>query len=142
MCVFNTDAVQLQNALAQDCTSLPDNQPRKHLHKLQPTNEPDPKRRQFAKPLSPHEINDCCKPCIPKNTQSNTSWGVRVFNEWVKARNFGASSASICPENLLTHSHPISVLDYWPAAFVLEARRQDGNYYHQKYSCCSSSFVS
>lgn len=64
-----------------------------------------------------------------KNTQSNTSWGVCVFDEWVKARKSGASGGSVCPENLLTHSHLISVLDYWLAAFVLEARRQDGNYY-------------
>ena len=47
----------------------------------------------------------------------------------MKARNSGATSASICAENLLTHCHPISVLDYWLAAFVLEARRQVGNYY-------------
>ena len=46
-----------------------------------------------------------------------------------KARNSGASHANIYPEDLLIHSHPISVLDYCLAAFVLEARRQDGNYY-------------
>ena len=66
--------------------------------------------------------------CVPKSTISNTTWGVRVFNEWVKARNSGAFHANICPEDLLIHSHPISVLDYWLASFVLEARRQDGNY--------------
>ena len=43
--------------------------------------------------------------------------------------NFGASHANIYPEDLLIHSHPISVLDYWLAAFVLEAKSQDGNYY-------------
>ena len=31
--------------------------------------------------------------------------------------------------SVLTRSHPISVLDYWLAAFVQEARRKDGNYY-------------
>ena len=44
---------------------------------------------------------------------------------------------------LLTHPRPIFILDYWLAAFTLEARRQDGNYYPgdtQKYSCGSLSF--
>ena len=54
------------------------------------------------------------------NTNSNTTWSVRVFNEWIKARNSGASHANICPRDLLIHSHPISVLDYCLAAFVLE----------------------
>ena len=117
--MFNSDP------LVQQPSSVSANQPRKHLHEIQL--DPDPKRRRFARPLSQTEIDDCCKPCVPKNTQSNTSWGVRVFSEWVKDRNSGMPSA--CPENLLTVQHPISVLDYWLAAFILEARRQDGNYY-------------
>ena len=98
MYVPNTDAVQLQNPLVQDCVSSfkqPDYQfatKRKHLQEIQPSDS-DPKCRRFAVPLTLTEISDCCKPCIPKNTQSNTSWGVRVFSEWVKARNCSASSA-------------------------------------------------
>ena len=125
--MFDTDAVLLQNALVQECTSLPSNQPRKHL--LEISNEPDSKCRRFAKPLSSTEIDDHCNPCVPKSTKSNTTWGVCVFNEWVKARNSGASHGNVCPRDLLIHSHPISVIDYWLAAFVLEARRRDGNYY-------------
>ena len=113
--MFNTDTILLQNALVQECTSLPSNQSKKHL--LEISNEPDSKCRRFAKPLSSTEIDDHCNPCVPKSTKSNTTWGVCVFNEWVKARNSGAYHALI------------SVLDYWLAAFVLEARSQDGNYY-------------
>ena len=70
------------------------------LQEIQPiSNESSSKRRWFAKPLSQTDIDNCCKPCVPKNTQCNTSWGVCVFDEWVTARNSRASSASRCPEN-------------------------------------------
>ena len=62
-----------------------------------------------------------------QHTQKATLPG--VYASSMNGRNSGASHANIYPEDLLIHSHPISVLDYWLAAFVLEAKSQDGNYY-------------
>ena len=74
LCVVAAD--KMENELVQEYTSLANNQPRKHLHEIQPTsNEPDPKRRWFAKPLSPTQVYDCCKPLVPKNTQKQHQFG-------------------------------------------------------------------
>ena len=82
------------------------------------------KKRRFA---AQKQIADCCQPSVPKNTQRNTSWGVSVFKDWCSSRN--KQSPLKCPEDLLSAPHPTGVIDYWLATFVLEARRQDGNFY-------------
>ena len=85
---------------------------------------------RFPKPLSASQIEQKCKPSIPKNTQVNTSWAVSVFDQWVAHRNRQACSASDkCPISLLTTVHPTGAVDYWLAAFILEARRKDGEFY-------------
>ena len=75
----------------------------------------------------PSQIEQKCKPSIPKNTQVNTSWAVSVFDQWVAHRNEQASEK--CPTSLLTTAHPTDMVDYWLATFVLEARRKDGEFY-------------
>ena len=85
------------------------------------------KKSRFAAPLSEKQIADHCQPSVPKNTQKNTSWGVSVFKDWCSSRN--QQSLQKCPEDLLSTPHPTRVIDYWLATFVLEARRQDGNFY-------------
>ena len=82
------------------------------------------KKRHFAAPLTEKQIADCCQPSV---TQRNTSWGVSVFKDWCSSRN--KQSPQKCPEDLLSAPHPTGVIDYWLATFVLEARRQDGNFY-------------
>ena len=82
------------------------------------------------KPLNASQIEQKCKPSIPKNTQVNTSWTVSVFDQWVAHRNRQARSASEkCPISLLTTVHPTGAVDYWLATFILEARRKDGEFY-------------
>ena len=36
--------------------------------------------------------------CSKKHKKQHYTWGVRIFNEWVKARNSGSSHANICPD--------------------------------------------
>lgn len=50
-----------------------------------------------------------------------------MFNDWVKQRN--EECATKCPADLLQSPYPPAVLDRWIAAFILEARRNDGMYY-------------
>ena len=88
------------------------------------------KPARFPQLLSASQIEQKCKPSIPKNTQVNTSWAVSVLDQWVAHRNSQAHSVDEwCPDNLLIIAHPTDKVDYWLAAFILEARRKDGQYY-------------
>ena len=100
---FNSD---VQNALVQEGTNLANNQPRISKHLLKISKKPDSKRRQFAKHLAQSKLMTAASHVLQK---TNTSTLVGVFNKWVEARNSRASHANICPEDLLIHSHPISV---------------------------------
>ena len=84
----------------------------------------------FSKPFSASQIEQKCKPSIPKNTQVNTSWAVSVFDQWVAYRNSWVCSADDkCSVSLLTIVHPTGAVDYWLVSFILEARRKDCQYY-------------
>ena len=52
-----------------------------------------------------------------------------MFLEWFSSRNKKPNASRKCPEDLLSVSYPTAVVDYWLAAFVLEARRKDGEFY-------------
>lgn len=82
---------------------------------------------RFPKPLSAYQIEQKCKPSIPKNTQMNRSWTVSVFDQWVAHCNKQASGK--CPTSFLTTVHPTDAVDYWLATFILEARRKDSEFY-------------
>ena len=68
-----------------------------------------------------------CKPFVPKYTETNTWWAVRVFKSWVVARNSQAMEQF--PADLLENSYPMHVIDRTLAAFIIEARKVDGLYY-------------
>ncbi len=54
------------------------------------------------------------------NTKRNTPWAVKVFNEWICAREFKSP-----PNDLLTVGDA-DQLNYWIPRFVNEARKTDG----------------
>ena len=60
------------------------------------------------------------------NTQRNTAWAMRVFQEWKAERSKG--DAEKCPENLLGNPDPQN-LNCWLSRFVVEIRKQDGRPY-------------
>ena len=64
---------------------------------------------------------------MPKCTQQNTTWAVSVLDQWVQNRN--QLSIEKCLKDLLRVKHPVPVIDHWLAAFILEARRRDGDFY-------------
>ena len=89
--------------------------------------EPPAKKQRFASLLSSSEIAQKCQPLVPKCTQQNTTWTVGLFNQWVQNRNEIATDK--CPSDLLRIKYPTPVVDYWLSAFILEARRRDGEFY-------------
>ena len=71
--MFNTDKVQLQNELVQESTSLSNIQPRKHLHQMGQI----PNIGGLLNNLAQQKLMIAASHVF----QSNTSWGVHVFNE-------------------------------------------------------------
>lgn len=99
-------------------------------HAMTEDSVPGPSKKcRFASPLSEKQIEEFCQPSIPKNTQRNTSGVVSVFKEWCNYRNKDPHTTKRCPEDLLQTSYPTTVVDYWLAMFVLEARRKYGDFY-------------
>ena len=59
----------------------------------------------------------------------NSRWAVNVFDQWVAFRNSQPNALLKCRTNLLERVYPTTVIDDWLAAFILEARRIDGDFY-------------
>ena len=57
-------------------------------------------------------------PSVP-NTEKNTAWAVRVFEEWRKQRNT-ATTDEKCRDSLLDRPNA-DYLNYWLSQFVLDA---------------------
>ena len=88
-------------------------------------NSTTPCKSRFATPLKAEELQQVCKPFVPRHTKNNNSWATGVFKAWVSIRNASVSVESV-PINMLEMSYPLSVIDRTLAAFVCEARRADG----------------
>ena len=109
-----------------------ENQSVKNLGKRAITNDSllgPSKKCRFASPLTEKQIAEYYQPSIQKNTRRNTSWGVGIFKEWCNCHNKDPRTSKLCPKDLLQASYPTTVVNYWLATFVLEARRKDGDYY-------------
>lgn len=86
--------------------------------------------QRFGKPSHRDDLNELCKPYIPATTKSNNSWATGVFKSWVKERNANANTTGErFPADLLETRYPTAIVDRTLSAFVIEARRVDGNFY-------------
>ena len=106
----------------------PDFQPPKKKAKLSKAKLTVDER--FAKPKTGDEVADITKGYVPPNTAKNTTWALRVFEEWRCARNKKCTDA-VCDPNLLV-SPDADSLNFWIPRFVAEVRRQDGEPYPPK----------
>ena len=74
---------------------------------------------------------------IPKNTERNTNWAVKIWKEWSvhRQKSFPGKYSEWPIHLLLANNHD---LDYWLSKFVVEARRSDGECYppNTLYSIC------
>ena len=64
--------------------------------------EPVNKKARFAEAKSAEEIADLTKGYVPPNTSKNTSWAVKVFNDWHCERNEKQKESSVLKVSL-TH---------------------------------------
>ena len=87
-------------------------------------------KKRFAEPASAEEVAVITKGYTPSNTAKNTSWSVRVFQEWCIARK-GCSKDEACNPHLID-SPDVESLNFWMPRFVAEVRRQDGKPYPPK----------
>ena len=83
------------------------------------------KKNRFAY-LQKEEMETIRKGYVPPNTEKNTKWALKCFNEWRYARN--EKSSEKCPDDLLEAQCP-EALDRWLSTFIAEVRRVDGDQY-------------
>lgn len=96
----------------------------------------DPPER-FGKPVNSTEIKELHKSQESTNTRRNTSWGVKVFDDWRKSRNANSGLEMQLPDLLSCSSQD---LDHILSCFVIECRRADGSPYPPKtfYQLCAA----
>ncbi|XP_005994024.1 uncharacterized protein LOC102346282 [Latimeria chalumnae] len=96
----------------------------------------------------PHEAQ---RARMSTNTQKQTSWGTRVFEEWRRARNTAAMREGSSSAALFALVPPFSAgmseheLNFWLCRFVTEVRRKDGTAYPpstlMQLVCCIQRYL-
>ena len=87
--------------------------------------KPQPDKDRFALSTE-QELEKAREGYTPKNTIRSTDWSMRVFCAWRDHRNERCEDK--CPMDLLDKP-TIPLLNKWLSAFVVEARREDGQRY-------------
>ena len=87
---------------------------------------------RFPSPLAGQQLEQLCKPYVPRQMKNNSSWATGVFRVWAAARNASpdVQATDTVPGDILEVRYPLHVIDRTLAAFVFEARRADGKPYH------------
>ena len=98
------------------------------VQQLKPRSMKSVSGSRFPQPLTPQEMKENSKPFVPTRTMCNNRWAVNVFNQWVAFRNSQPNALLKCPIDLL-EVYPTTIVDDWLAAFILEVRRVDGDFY-------------
>lgn len=81
---------------------------------------------RFAEPKATAEVLKAQMASVPKKTQADTKYCVRIWNEWRRTRNT-FTTTEVVPE-LLPYLDA-ETLQYWMSCFVLEACKKDGKVY-------------
>ena len=75
------------------------------------------------------ELTNLSKGYVPQNTEKNTQWAMRVFEQWQEAR---CVRGNPVPDKLLQAPYYIGALSHWLSLFVSEVRKADGSLYPPK----------
>ena len=80
------------------------------------------KKNRFAY-IQKEEMETIRKGYVPPNTEKNTKWALKCFNEWRYTRK--EKSSEKCPDDLLEAQCPEALL----STFIAEVRRVEGDQY-------------
>ena len=75
------------------------------------------------------DMENICRGYVPPNTEKNTKWAVKCFNEWISFRN--QAEGEKCPEDILL-AQDAEALNKWIPRFIAEVRKADGSKYPPK----------
>ena len=91
----------------------------------------DTSTSRFASPCTNDEMQVIAKGKRSLNTERNTLWAIKVFNDWAKERNGCPTNCEKVPDDFLEkrHSEDVDPLNHWLSRFVVEARKRDGKPY-------------
>ena len=84
---------------------------------------------RFASPINDATEEQLRLTCIPEKTNSTTTWGIHVWNDWATARASMVETAGQAPVGTALLQMQVEDLVYWMSKFVLEARKADGSEY-------------
>ena len=92
---------------------------------------PGPSTDEGSRFVSPSKsLADYQQGYVPKNTEVNTQWALRNYDEWRKDYN-SRHPENPCPEDLLL-SGSTSDVSFWLQKYVLGTRKKDGQQYPPK----------
>ena len=80
---------------------------------------------RFSEITSDEALAKISKGYIPPNTEKNTAWSMRVFEQWQEARK---ARGNAVPQ-ILQKPYDCTALSHWLALFVTEVRKADGGKY-------------
>ncbi|VDI60619.1 Hypothetical predicted protein [Mytilus galloprovincialis] len=98
-------------------------------------NPVNPGINRFSTCVSADEIDKIITSQTNPNTQKNTKWAIKVFNEWRAARRQNGVEIT----DLLAMD--VKTMDYWLQRFVLEARKKKRETNILRSRCITSSVV-
>ena len=105
--------------------------PRLSLKLKKNNDDGEPTELNFTRFESPEKsLESYQRGFVPKNTEVNTKWAVRNFNEWMSEYN-SRHSDKPCPEDILI-TDSSSDLSYWLQKYVLGTRKKGGQCYPPK----------
>ena len=95
----------------------------------------DSDQKRCGPMMTSSQLNQKFKNSVPKKTRQQNAWNIRVWTDWASNRN--KLAATLSDEHYtvpveFNHNMAFDTLDYWPARFVFEIRREDGKLYPQR----------
>ena len=82
----------------------------------------------FSEVTTDEALAELSKGYVPPNTEKNTGWAMRVFEQWQESRR---AQGNPVPE-IFQKPYNCSALSHWLALFVTEVRKTDGERYPPK----------
>ena len=107
------------------CDSPPRKKPRPLLSLRKNTDKEDSRCVDPSKSLESYQ-----RGYVPKNTDVNTSWAVRNFEDWKRAYN-ERHPESPCPDEVLFTDNA-DILSHWLQKYALGTRKKNGEKYPPK----------